>query len=110
MYAIQNISLDRKLTNMYEQEKPNLLTNKKFLIFVAIVIILGLIFFFIFSTNDVNPDDDTIETDSSKIDLYLENTEDYAYDNHPISHYLPIIKYDPYFCISYDVTGANSEE
>ncbi|MBR3130979.1 hypothetical protein IKG31_00160 [Candidatus Saccharibacteria bacterium] len=93
---------------MYE-EKPSLLTNKKFLIAAAAVITITVIVILIFGTTNINPNNDTIETDSSSVEDYYYDTEEFAYTEHPISHYLPIINDDPYFCLSYDVSGSKSE-
>ena len=84
-----------------EPEKPSLLLNKKFLIFVAILIIIGLIVFFITKANNIAIEDEDIETDSIIYDEYLYETENFAIENHPISEILPIINEDPKYVINY---------
>ncbi len=91
------------------KEKPSLLTNKKFLIVVAAIIIVIISIILTISATDINPNNDTIETDSSIFEDYYFETEEFAYTEHPISHYLPIINEDPYFCLSYDVSGTKDE-
>ena len=57
-----------------------------------------------------DPDDDTIETDSSAVDENYTNTELYAYNNHPISLLLPIIDDEGNYCLSYDISGVEDKE
>ena len=94
-----------------DEEKKSLFTNKKFLIFVAVLIILGLLAYFVFhkSPADIS-EEELIETNSSSTEEYFIDTENYAATNHPISSLLPIINHELGYSLSYLISIDENEE
>ena len=102
MLPIPSVPLDREL--IMEQDDTRQQKRKLFGVIVAFLAVCVIVTLIIININNVSPDDDTIETNSSSVEEYSASINDYVSTNHPISSLLPVIDDDSTYCISYDVS------